>query len=343
MIRFSSCTLSGNQAAYGGAAIYNAGKNRECYLTGCTVIANTANGGGNIFVGSSAIAHLRDSIVSGQNKDIRMTNSGTLEINGGCTIGTVDAGITATVKIAGSNSVNSVYGSGAVTISSGAILDLTGNTNTPPIAPGGGVVFAPGGATVLYGESAGVPTSSAVINNVTCATVGNNAAIVFNVANEVAIPNNRTFVLSGCSVSVTGNSEVLNLCQASATYDTVAFAGPMALGIGNGGNVLMKNCTMGANVNFYKLGSTGILNVEGTISISGRAGYWAIESEHINIADETKIDAHACVSTRLFNVPSGSAGIVVGDNCLIKPYGASEYIALSGGTYSIINRDGTTA
>ena len=54
---------------------------------------------------------------------------------------------------------------GSVTLSSGAILDLTGNSNATPIAPGGGITFEQGGATVKVGDA--TASSSYMMDNVT--------------------------------------------------------------------------------------------------------------------------------------------------------------------------------
>jgi hypothetical protein len=84
--------------------------------------------------------------------------------------------------LANSNTVNTITGtSGTVTLTSGAILDLTGNTNPTPIAPGGGIVFEAGGATVLY--SSGSVSGSYMMDNVTLpawAKLTNTAVVDFN-------------------------------------------------------------------------------------------------------------------------------------------------------------------
>jgi hypothetical protein len=56
---------------------------------------------------------------------------------------------------------------GSVTISSGAVVDLTGNSTTTPIAPGGGVVVD-GGCTII--NSAG---TSVHINGGTYTKINN--------------------------------------------------------------------------------------------------------------------------------------------------------------------------
>ena len=63
-----------------------------------------------------------------------------------------------TVQLKGSNTIDAITGTSAtqsVTIFSGAIVDLTGNTNATPINPGGGIVVS-GGCTVVNSAGASV-------------------------------------------------------------------------------------------------------------------------------------------------------------------------------------------
>ena len=86
-------------------------------------------------------------------------------------------------------------GSGTVTISSGAILDLTGNTNTTPINPGGGVTFAPGGATVI--ASNGTPY---MMGGVTVPKLGNTNVVNLNSSHCVLLSGTTTIV-SNCTIT----------------------------------------------------------------------------------------------------------------------------------------------
>ena len=79
----------------------------------------------------------------------------------------------ATASLAGQNKINNRIGfyTGArpatVLISSGAIIDLTGNTNATPINPGGGVIVDDG-CTVINSAGASVSITGgtyAQINN----------------------------------------------------------------------------------------------------------------------------------------------------------------------------------
>ena len=60
------------------------------------------------------------------------------------------------LQLSGSNTtLATIIGSGSVLLASGAIVNLTGNTNTTPIALGGGVVVS-GGCTVINSAGASV-------------------------------------------------------------------------------------------------------------------------------------------------------------------------------------------
>ena len=91
--------------------------------------------------------------------------SGTLNAVGGAVVELEMTSGTSMI-FANSNTVELVSGTSAnITLASGAILDLTGNTNATPFAPGGGITFASGGATVLY--SSGAVSGSYMMDNVT--------------------------------------------------------------------------------------------------------------------------------------------------------------------------------
>jgi len=108
----------------------------------------------------------------------------------------------ATVFLGGTFKTKSTIGmhnsSGSVTISSGAILDLTGNTNATPIAPGGGVTFAPGGATILTGATAGVVDAQYMLGGMTVPQIGNTNVVNLNSSN-VVISSGTTASANGCT------------------------------------------------------------------------------------------------------------------------------------------------
>ena len=165
----ASCVFSGCSAVEGGALRVDAVGN-PVHLDSCFIVGNIGKYGKGI--SNRGTVYISNSVVSGNfgsNGDVRQTTSNAATyFVGGNTIGQVNiAGGTAFID--GSNQFDIIkdddYGSGAVVISSGAILDLTGNKNAAPIAPGGAITFASGGATVLY--SSGAVSGSYMMDNVT--------------------------------------------------------------------------------------------------------------------------------------------------------------------------------
>lgn len=167
-----NCVFTGNSTTYGlvwvrGGLNSYTGK-RIINLTGCTFTNNIGTSAA-VLANSNGIANITDCTFDSVNK-----------------ISTAAGGL---VTFAGSNSIPTIIdGQGSVTLTSGATLDLTGNTNTTPINPGGGITFASGGATVY--PSAG-SASAYMLDNVTLPTgakltntnaidLGGKALTVFN-------------------------------------------------------------------------------------------------------------------------------------------------------------------
>jgi len=126
------CTFSSNTAYYGGGGLrINSG---TCFLSSCTFTSNSgpAQTGAIEIVGTGAVEIVDCSF--GQDQVIKVGDS-----NASCSLAGND------------NTVYAILGSGHVTISSGAVLDLTGNANTAPIYPGGGIT--------LYGGVLNQPTT----------------------------------------------------------------------------------------------------------------------------------------------------------------------------------------
>jgi len=145
---FVSCVFSSNRASpnYGGA-VYQFGSGSALY-SGCAFSDNSApyaNYGNAITVyanGGANVATLKDcTFEAGQTICLR--------------------GASASLALSGSNTILSYiknlssFEGGTVTISSGAILDLTGNTNAAPIAPGGGITLdaSPSSGVVIIGSA----------------------------------------------------------------------------------------------------------------------------------------------------------------------------------------------
>ena len=135
------CVISSNTCTEGGAAVFIYYTNNIAVnLTGCTVTGNTGTNTLSV-VGTSAGYNLSSCYI-GKNQDIRLVSA------------------TDYTTFKGSNTFLAKFsGSGFVTISSGAIVDLTENTNATPIAPGGGITVETGGCQVI--TSAGTTVSIA--------------------------------------------------------------------------------------------------------------------------------------------------------------------------------------
>ena len=184
----------------------------------------------------------------------------------GCTVNKAQ-GHTGEYRFVGSNTLlgtlKTAYSSGddfSVTVASGATLDLTGNTNAVPIAPGGGVTFAEGGATVY--PSAG-SASAYVLGGMTVPQLGNTNVVNLNSSN-VVISSGGTAYASGCTF---------------AGGFTVESGG--ALLIGNNQSADIVSCVFSANHGGVVGGAiycSGYMNLSGvnfvsnTINSSSAAG-----------------------------------------------------------------------
>lgn len=188
---YSRCLFTGNQTtgvAYAGcAAIAVLGDAATtANLLSCTVSGNT--GSAVVLVGSGTLKASESVFDDAQTVNV---------LSGG------------TVTFAGSNvfkaTLGNVYSAGTaggnVVISSGAILDLTGNTNATPIAPGGGITFDAGGATVLY--SSGAVSGSYMMDNVALPAGAKlkNTAVVNLGGTNVKISSGETASASGCAIA----------------------------------------------------------------------------------------------------------------------------------------------
>lgn len=298
----SGCIITGGSAAYGGAFSGN------IVLSDCIVSGNIAA------VGTEAIY--------GQ-----FTLMGGNVINGGMYI----TGRRAVIR--GSNSFTRIVGTAAATlaIASGATVDLTGNTNETPIAPGGGITFEAGGATVLY--SSGAVSGSYMMDNVTLpagAKLTNTAAVNLN-SSFITLSSGTTAGMSGATL--TGGSAAyggafsmsggalftLSGCVVSgnsAALSTEAFYGGGTLILAGGNSV---------DGGIYTLGTCELLGSNAVKSIVGNAFATIIISAGASVTLTSKITL------------GHSGGIVV------EPGGCTvNGVEIAGGTYTKINNDGTT-
>lgn len=143
---------------------------------------------------------------------------------------------------------------GSVVISSGAIVDLTGNTNATPINPGGGVTFAPGGAAVY--PSAG-SASAYSLGGMTVPQIGNTNVVNLNGSN-VAISSGTTASASGCTFSGGYSNVYGGVCDLQnaqrfiasdciITGNTARYAGAL-YAKNSGATIELTNCIVSGNV-----------------------------------------------------------------------------------------------
>jgi hypothetical protein len=161
--RFNSCGFAFNTATRGGAFYFTNGASGV--FSGCYFDSNFANAGDHVaFYGGTGsfdgCTFERAHIAAMEIRNAAVVEITNCSFDSSCMIqNTANAG-NAFVSFGGSNAMTNIV-SGAsmtVTLTSGAVVDLTGNTNTTPINPGGGVIVD-GGCQVI--TSAGSTVSIA--------------------------------------------------------------------------------------------------------------------------------------------------------------------------------------
>jgi len=269
-VSFNNCEITGNTGYNGGFAFV---RSATIEATSCVITGNSAtNHGGGIAVYDSGTLKLSSCVCSGNAGDCDLFVYGGKEVSVfGGTIGSIVAGestggIIPVINIAGGISIGRIAArsneTAIVTISSGAIVDLTGNTNATPINPGGGVTFASGGATVY--PSAG-SASAYILGGMTVPRLGNTNVVNLSSTN-VIIPSGGTAYASGCTFSggyVSG-----------AAVSTGA--GGAFYGSGSNTALILKSCTLTGNT-ANKQGNAIALNYGASAElesciISGNAG-----------------------------------------------------------------------
>lgn len=186
----ANTVLNNNNCSVNAGCFYT---NGVLNISSCTFSSNTAKRGGILYVGDNGHVTITDSEITscnatglggavalyGNNADLTLVNCyvhDNGETNGAFYVRTNGVG-SAHLIISGSTIQDSIYmhesptsttfsgtnvfgstvsGAGAVVITSGAILDLTGNTNATPINPGGNITLHGGASTaptvIVYGS-----------------------------------------------------------------------------------------------------------------------------------------------------------------------------------------------
>lgn len=247
-----------------GGAVHVNGASGYAYVYGSTISGNNGGGmGGGIALSNSARATLVNVTVTNNTATIAnciYIGTGQLTASN-CVLGggsyLQNAG--ASIIFTGSNAYSSgvITGNGSAVLTSGATLDLTGNPNTTPIAPGGGITFEEGGATVLTGDTAGVVDAQYMLGGMTVPKLTNTNTVDLG-GTRMVVSSGSTANASGCVFtggnagdaqnggvfSVAGGAQVnISGCTASGN---IATRGGVFSAI-NGGIVSAVSCTFSGN------------------------------------------------------------------------------------------------
>lgn len=228
----SNCIFSSNSASVRGGAfgIYNTAYLVDCHFADNDMVWKEYGRAGYV-VGTLNISNC----VFSNGQSLAMQNGGKVILHG-------------------SNSVDAILASpntstGAATLTSSAIVDLTSTSEPTPIAPGGTITFEPGGATVTY--TSGTGSKSYMMDN-------------------VALPAGAKLTNTG-AVNLGGTN--LTFSSATATIDGVT----LTSGSGAGGGI---GATWSSHINVVSTtiannsatgGGGGVLvqNSGTTVSIAG--------------------------------------------------------------------------
>ena len=364
----SGCIIASGIANYGGA--FNVYRNTMT-LTGTTVTGCIAyNRGGAIYQGEG-LTSLTGCIISGNtatehSNDI-FINSGGIVITDSI-IGEMTLDGNTSVTIHGSNQFEKIVSTtinrgGTVTLTSSSTLDLTSNSNPTPIAPGGGISFASGGATVLVGS--GTASSSYMLDNVTLpagARLTNTAVVNLAGSGNIFLAGvNNPCVMSGVAVTsgiaerggglqvVAGSLTMLD-CIVSGNSGTTACGGVF---VTNAATVVASNCTIYGAVNSYDLYTlSSQVNVKLSNCIVGEikngGGLVTIAGNNNTVhkySDLSSANHGNLVISSGASLALGTAGIrcsfggviqVDGGTCMVNTH------VVGSGTYTQINSNGTT-
>ena len=307
--RFEGCTFVSNSSPRGGAlAAYGSGP--FCTVSNCTITGNSATSGGALFVGVSAFMDILGCTISGNTAgrgDLLYLNGGGVLFDG-CELSGVIYENAGSIEFAGSNSFNCSFHNSStkttvVTISSGAIIDLTDNSNPTPINPGSGVTFEPGGATVY--PSAGA-ASAYVLGGMTVPQIGNTN--ILNASNYFVVSKTATnFLVQNAVISnSTNRGAVVN---GAGTFSSCVFSGNFH----------------GTIAGLYCTSRTAIVHVVDTV-ISGN-----IAPSDLYAADSAVVYLDGCTVGKSF-VNKGAI-VFVGSNKLdnLELLGNSGSVIISGG------------
>ena len=248
----TSCVLTGNTCRSnmpGGAIWVNGTSAAQLTMTGCHITSNNCIvgavavvNGGVTLVDCDFEANTKNDTSFETGEALYLTSSASALISG-CSFG-ANQGIllrrgNTSLTMAGSNVIHSVGNAGTgdtgtVLISSGAILDLTGNTNATPIAPGGGIVVGENvqiypsagsaSAVEITGGTFGSISNDGVLNIGTMSVLGNGGAIISDgtavISGRIAAPAQKTIEITGVTVTRSGSPVATDFGGSLAIYSS---------------------------------------------------------------------------------------------------------------------------
>ena len=298
---FSDCVFSYNSSTDANGAlggVLNQYGNTDISLTGCTFTSNyTGRNGGGIVQGPLKMTNCT---FSGNNQNAWFVG-GTSGFVSGCTFG-ANQGINvyasgAAFAIIGSNVIDRVAGSGSVTISSGAIVDLTGNSNATPIAPGGGITFEQGGATVYP-------------------SAGSAAAAMIGCACNAKVITSTGGLASGCSIKGGGTMKNATFSDGTINISTTEL-------------VTFDSCQNGGGNTYFTFGDVSAVNIafKGQITNLAFRNLGTSTLRNVTLFDNFVLNLTPAQSATWICYATFGGTLTLGSNCSIN----------NGGTVSLIN------
>ena len=370
-INISGVTVTGglNTAYNGGAFKVDGG---SLYLSSTTVTGNsTSNRGGMLFItGSSSYAALVDCICSGNSaaeaRGAYITHGATV-LYADSLVDRTTLDLSGKLVLSGSNGVGYIGPwdsttsgrNGTVTLTSGAVLDLTGNTNATPIAPGGGITFASGGATVKYDSGGSGASSSYMMDNVTLPAGAKltNTAVVNLGGTNITLPYKG--VASATGAEFIGGSAnrggALNDNAGSFHLNGCIVMGNTAAQLGGGlysnqGSCFLSNCLISGNTaSQTATGKDIYLNGKAVVTLEGctvgnlGGGGGDTSRATVHLAGTNTIDAITKYGSFISDITFSSGAVLdLTGNTNATPIVPGGGIVISSGGINIIDSAGTT-
>ena len=266
-------TLTGPASYNGIIANYGNTTLTNCLISGCTGTAGYITAGGSLTLSNCILTSGSWTTATGY-KGVVVTDGGTLYVydttfTDGLSLYNGNAYFYGTVKLPANNMPSNKISSGVLTLTSGSILDLTGNTNATPINPGGGVVFPEGGATVY--PSAG-PASAMFMDTMNVPAIGN--------ANNVPLGGGRVTGMwsssyasncifsGGTAAFVLGNSSMRLTLDQCRVVNNASAGTSGGVWVTPGAEVTVRSSVISGNsghMDVFLYGSGSILNASDSI------------------------------------------------------------------------------